>query len=77
MKVMKAKSKARHYRKSKFHTFFIYLRSFGDDWLEINFDLNFKVSKAKKAAKIVKIGNLNIQFFTQKNLISLALNEIL
>ena len=50
MKVMKAKSKARHYQKSKFYTFFICLGSFGGNWLEINFGLNFKVIKTKKAA---------------------------
>ena len=60
MKVMKVKSKARYYQNSKFHTFFIYLGSFGDDWLEINFDLNFKVLKAKKATMIGQ--NSKLQF---------------
>ena len=49
---MKAKSKARYHWKSKFHTFFIYLGSFGGVQMEINFGLNIKVIKAKKAAMI-------------------------
>ena len=50
IKVMEAKSKAKHYQKSKFYTFFICLGSFGGNCLEINFGLNSKVIKVKKAA---------------------------
>ena len=50
MKVTKVKSKARHYQKSKFYTFFICLGSFGANSSEINFGVNSKVIKAKKAA---------------------------
>ena len=71
MKVMKVKSKARHYQKSKFYTFFIYLGSFGDDWLEINFDLNFKVLKAKKAAMIGQNSKSQFCNFMSPNLVLL------
>ena len=48
-KVMKSNSKARYYQKSEFNIFFACLESFGNNWLEFNFDLNSKVIKAKKA----------------------------
>ena len=57
--------------KFKFHTFFIYLGSFGDDWLEINFDLNFKVLKAKKAAMIGQNSKSQFCNFMSPNLVLL------
>ena len=64
IKVMKAKSKARHYRKSKFYTFFICLWSFAANWSEINFGL---YSKVIKRAKFSKIQILALKFFGGEN----------
>ena len=75
-KVIKAKSKATNLSKSRFYSIFVILYAAYDS---ICLDLQSvwksswsKALKAKKAAKIVKIDNLNFV----KKMISLAINEI-
>ena len=80
-KAIKAKAKATNLSKSRFYSifviFFVAYDSVGLDLQSVWESSWSKVLKANKAATIVKIENLNIQFFTKKkNLISLALIEI-
>ena len=69
-KVIKAKSKATNLSKSWFYSIFVIFYAVYDSVcldLQSVWDSSWsKVLKAKKAAKIVKIENLNIQFFAKK-----------
>ena len=69
MKVTKAKSKARHYQKSKFYSFFICLGSLGADWSGIYFGSNSKVIKAEKAAITAQNRKSNLCNFIGQNLV--------
>ena len=63
MKVVKAKSKARRWKITKFYDFFTFLGSLGFFYCMIFIFLSFKDNKAKKAALVAEKTNLHWGLF--------------
>ena len=69
MKVMKAKSKARGWPKTKFQNFFTFLGSLGVFYCMISIFLSFEVIKAKKAALVAGAAFLHLWKFMVSKLL--------
>ena len=69
MKIVKAKSKARGWPKTKFQIFFTFLGSLGVFYCMISIILSFEVIKAKKAAVVAGAALLHLWTFMVSKLL--------